>query len=76
MRIIQTQQDMDSLHVSPLHLTFLERVQKYSTQLRNSFHNQKQFLPACLEEPDVLQPEQAFFVRVILRTTNQSGANR
>lgn len=33
--------------------------------------NQKQFLPACLEEHEVLHPEQAFFVRAIIRTTDQ-----
>ncbi|MFK4343616.1 MULTISPECIES: hypothetical protein [unclassified Paenibacillus] len=44
--------------------------------IRPFTHNQKQFLPACLEEHEVLHPEQAFFVRVIIRTTDQSGTNR
>jgi hypothetical protein len=44
--------------------------------VRPFIHNQKQFLPACLEEHEVLHPEQAFFVRVIIRTTDQSGTHR
>jgi hypothetical protein len=47
-----------------------------AVSLRSFTQNQKQFLPACLEEHEVLQPEQAFFVRVIIRTTDQSGTNR
>nr|WP_302058680.1 hypothetical protein [Paenibacillus sp. MZ03-122A] len=39
-------------------------------------HNQKQLLPACLEEHEVLHPEQAFFVRMIIRTTDRNGTNR
>ncbi|ADO54220.1 hypothetical protein [Paenibacillus polymyxa] len=39
-------------------------------------HNQKQLLPACLEEHEVLHPEQAFFVRMIIRTTHRNGTNR
>ncbi|KAF6558347.1 hypothetical protein G9G63_25810 [Paenibacillus sp. EKM202P] len=44
--------------------------------IRPFTHNQKQFLPACLEEHEVLHSEQAFFVRVIIRTTDQCGTNR
>ncbi|KJD46812.1 hypothetical protein [Paenibacillus terrae] len=39
MRIIQTQQDIDSLQYSPLPPTFLKHIQEYFTQLRNSFHD-------------------------------------
>ncbi|AET58448.1 hypothetical protein HPL003_08425 [Paenibacillus terrae HPL-003] len=39
MRIIQTQQDIDSLQYSSLPLTFLKHIQEYFTQLRDSFHN-------------------------------------
>ncbi|MGQ4680711.1 hypothetical protein [Paenibacillus polymyxa] len=39
MRIIQTQQDMDSLHVSPLSPALFGHIQEYFTQLRDSFHD-------------------------------------
>ncbi|MFK4343613.1 MULTISPECIES: hypothetical protein [unclassified Paenibacillus] len=40
MRIIQTQQDIDSLQYSPLPPTFLKHIHEYFTQIRNSFHDQ------------------------------------
>ncbi|WDM22286.1 hypothetical protein [Paenibacillus polymyxa] len=40
MRIIQTQQDIDSLQYSSLPLTFLKHIQEYFAQLRNSLHDQ------------------------------------
>ncbi|MEK4459672.1 hypothetical protein [Paenibacillus sp. FSL R10-2748] len=39
MRIIQTQQDIDSLQYSSLPPTFLKHIQDYFAQLRNSFHD-------------------------------------
>ncbi|WP_431085908.1 hypothetical protein [Paenibacillus sp. 8b26] len=47
-----------------------------AVSLRSFIRNQKQFLPVCLEEHEVLNSKQAFFVRVIIRTTDQSGTNR
>ncbi|KAF6627795.1 hypothetical protein [Paenibacillus polymyxa] len=40
MRIIQTQQDIDSLQHSSLSPSFLKHIQEYFTQFRNSFHDQ------------------------------------
>lgn len=34
-----------------------------------------EFLPACLDENQLLESEQAFLVRVILRTTDSEGSN-
>jgi hypothetical protein len=38
-------------------------------------HNLKEYLPACLEESQLFIPEQAFLIRVVLRTTTQQGSN-
>jgi hypothetical protein len=38
-------------------------------------HNLKESLPACLNESQILHPEQAFLIRVVLRTTTLQGSN-
>ncbi|MEK3719241.1 hypothetical protein [Paenibacillus sp. FSL H8-0034] len=38
-------------------------------------HNLKEYLPACLDESQIRHPEQAFLIRVVLRTTTLQGSN-
>jgi hypothetical protein len=35
----------------------------------------KEYLPACLDKSQILNPEQAFLIRVVLRTTTLQGSN-
>ncbi|SFM25481.1 hypothetical protein SAMN03159341_12269 [Paenibacillus sp. 1_12] len=38
-------------------------------------HNLKESLPACLDGSQILNPEQVFLIRVVLRTTTLQGSN-